>query len=159
MLGLGEHHLLWHRRLCPPQSPSLHKLAGKLMVSSWNANSMCMQSFQLKTEILGKFGTMWSCLTFTICLFPAPINSLRTSLPGKLRLAPHALSPGWHVLLLLLKLKPTSGLVSVRLELLRPLLVAGKHLMRVHKLCWAHFVEFEGIHCCKCSLSSNIGAA
>ena len=41
-----------------------------------------------------------SCLTFTICLFPTPIKSLRTSLPGKLRLAPHAPIPGWHALLL-----------------------------------------------------------
>ena len=30
-------------------------------------------------------------------LFPALIKSLRTSLPGELRLAPHAPSPGWHV--------------------------------------------------------------
>ena len=36
---------------------------------------------------LGKHGTMWSCLTFIICLFPALIKSLRTSLPGELRLA------------------------------------------------------------------------
>ena len=27
---------------------------------------------------------------------PVPIESLRTSLPGELRLAPHAPSPGWH---------------------------------------------------------------
>ena len=31
--------------------------------------------------------------TSTICLFPTPIKSLRRSLPGKLRLAPHAPSP------------------------------------------------------------------
>ena len=35
---------------------------------------------------------------------PTPINSLRTSLPGELRLAPHAPSPGWHASLLLLLL-------------------------------------------------------
>ena len=39
---------------------------------------------------------MWSCLTFTICLLPAPIKSLRANLPGELRLNPHASSPGWH---------------------------------------------------------------
>ena len=38
---------------------------------------------------------MWSCLTFTICLFLALIKLLRTSLPGELRLASHAPSPGW----------------------------------------------------------------
>ena len=45
-------------------------------------------------------------LSFTICLFPDPIKSLRTSLPGKLRLAPraHACSPGWHGFQLLLLL-------------------------------------------------------
>ena len=36
---------------------------------------------------------MWSCLTFIICLILGPIRSLRTSLPGELRLAPHAPSP------------------------------------------------------------------
>ena len=36
------------------------------------------------------------CRTFTICLFPAPVMLLRTSLPGKLSLAPHAPSFGWH---------------------------------------------------------------
>ena len=35
------------------------------------------------------------CLMF-VCLFLAPIKNLRTSLPGKLRLAPQAPSPGWH---------------------------------------------------------------
>ena len=45
--------------------------------------------------------------TFTLCLFLAPIKSLRTSLPGELRLAPHAPSPGWHALLLLLLLSTT----------------------------------------------------
>ena len=44
------------------------------------------------------------CLTFTICLFPAPINLLRTSLPGELRLAPHAPNPCWHMFLVLLLL-------------------------------------------------------
>ena len=39
-----------------------------------------------------------SCLTSTICLFPAPIKSLRLSLPGELRIALHAPSPGWPVL-------------------------------------------------------------
>ena len=34
-------------------------------------------------------------------LFPVPIKSLRTSLPGELRLAPRAPSPGWHASLLL----------------------------------------------------------
>ena len=34
------------------------------------------------------FGTMWFCLTTIICLFTIPIKSLRTSLPGELRLAP-----------------------------------------------------------------------
>ena len=32
--------------------------------------------------------------SFTICLFPAHFKPLRTSLPDKLRLAPHAPSPG-----------------------------------------------------------------
>ena len=36
------------------------------------------------------------CTTLTICLLHAPVKSLRTSLPGELRLAPHAPSPGWH---------------------------------------------------------------
>ena len=35
-------------------------------------------------------------LTFTICLFPAPIKSLGTSLSGELRLAPHSPNPGWQ---------------------------------------------------------------
>ena len=39
---------------------------------------------------------MWSCLTAIICLLPAPTKSLGTSLPGELRLAPHAPGPGWH---------------------------------------------------------------
>ena len=47
---------------------------------------------------------MWSCLTFTTCLFHALIKSPRTSLPGELRLAPHAPSPGWKAFLLLLLL-------------------------------------------------------
>ena len=51
---------------------------------------------------LGKSGTMWSYLTCTICLFSVPIKSLETSLPGKLRLVPHAPSPGWHMILRLL---------------------------------------------------------
>ena len=38
---------------------------------------------------------VWVQATLTICLFPAPIKSLKTSLPGELRLAPHAPSPGW----------------------------------------------------------------
>ena len=45
---------------------------------------------------------MWFCLTFTICLFPAPVKSLRLSMPGELRFAPHAPSPGWHAVFLLL---------------------------------------------------------
>ena len=53
---------------------------------------------------LGKFGMMSSCLMSTMCLFPAHTKSLRTSLPGKLRLAPHAPSPGWHALLAFLLL-------------------------------------------------------
>ena len=36
---------------------------------------------------------LFECLTFTICLFPAPIKSLRTGLPGSLRLALRASSP------------------------------------------------------------------
>ena len=46
--------------------------------------------------------SMWFCLTFTICLFPAPIKWLRTSLPGELRLAPHTASPGGHAFQVLL---------------------------------------------------------
>ena len=38
---------------------------------------------------------MWFCLRTIICLYPAPIKSLRTSLPGELRLALHAPNPGW----------------------------------------------------------------
>ena len=45
--------------------------------------------------------------TFTLCLFLAPVKSRRTSLPGEVRLAPHAPSPGWHALLLLLLLLTT----------------------------------------------------
>ena len=41
-----------------------------------------------------------------LLLFPAPIKSLRTSLPGELRLAPHAPLPGWHLLLLLFSKRP-----------------------------------------------------
>ena len=48
-----------------------------------------------------QFGTMWSASTFTINLFHALIKSLRTILPGGLRLAPHAPSLCWHALLLL----------------------------------------------------------
>ena len=36
---------------------------------------------------LGKFGMMWDCLTFTMCLFLATIKSFRTSLPGDLRMS------------------------------------------------------------------------
>ena len=36
-------------------------------------------------------------MPFIICQFHDPIKSLRTSLPGELRLASHATSPGWHV--------------------------------------------------------------
>ena len=58
----------------------------------------------------GKFGTMWSCLTSAISLFPIPSKPLNaqhmTSLLGELRLAPHAPSSGWKALkLLLLKLQ------------------------------------------------------
>ena len=53
---------------------------------------------------LGKSGTMYACLTFAICLFPAPVKSLRASLPGELRLALHAPSPAWHAICLLLLL-------------------------------------------------------
>ena len=47
----------------------------------------------------------WFGLTFTTCPFPAPIKSLSTSLPGERRLAPHAPSPGWHPLSLLIIIK------------------------------------------------------
>ena len=43
-------------------------------------------------------------LTFIIYLFPVLVKLLRISLPGELRLAPHAPSLGWHALLLLLLL-------------------------------------------------------
>ena len=36
--------------------------------------------------------------TCSIWLFLAPIKSLRASLPGEFRLAPHTTSPGWHML-------------------------------------------------------------
>ena len=45
-----------------------------------------------------------ACTWSPICLFLDPIKSLRTSLPGELRLAPHAPSPGWKAFLLLLLL-------------------------------------------------------
>ena len=45
---------------------------------------------------LGKFGPVWFCLASNICLFPAPIKLLRPSLPGELRLAPHAPSLGCY---------------------------------------------------------------
>ena len=50
------------------------------------------------TECYLQIGTMWFCLTFTISLLPALIKSLGTSLPGKLKLAPHAPSLGWQAL-------------------------------------------------------------
>lgn len=34
----------------------------------------------------GKFGTIWFCLTCIIYLHPAPIKSVKSSLPGKLSL-------------------------------------------------------------------------
>ena len=61
---------------------------------------------------LGKFGATLSCLTFIICLFSAPIKSLRTSLPGELRLAPYALSLDWHTF-------PLSLLVIIQPECLQ----------------------------------------
>ena len=48
------------------------------------------------TETAESTSQAMGCLMFTICLFPAPINSLTTRLPGKLGVAPHAPSPGWH---------------------------------------------------------------
>ena len=62
---------------------------------------MLLPSSHVNSIHLERFGTMRSCLTFTICLFPAPIKFLKTSLLGKLRLAPHIPSPGWHVFSLL----------------------------------------------------------
>ena len=47
------------------------------------------------------------------CHVYAPIKSLRTSLPGELRLAPHAPSPGWHALYLLLLLCFYAGLAAL----------------------------------------------
>ena len=38
----------------------------------------------------------WFCLTFTICLFPAPIKSLKTCRPGELSLASLAPTPDWQ---------------------------------------------------------------
>ena len=35
-------------------------------------------------------------LVLSDSLFPAPVKLLRNSLPGELKLAPHAPSPGWH---------------------------------------------------------------
>ena len=52
-----------------------------------------------------------SCLSSDACL--QMLHTLfRTSLPGELRLAPHAPSPGWHVLLLLLSYSVCQGWAS-----------------------------------------------
>ena len=56
---------------------------------------------------------MWSCLTFIICLFPAPIKSLRTSLPGELRLAPHAPGLGCCVLVVVVIIVVIINIVSL----------------------------------------------
>ena len=50
--------------------------------------------------------SIWFCLTFISCLFPTPIRSLRTSLPGELRIASYAPSPGWHVFLIVVFVMP-----------------------------------------------------
>ena len=47
--------------------------------------------------------------TSLTCLLPVCINLLRTSLPGELRLAPHAPSPGWLMFLLLLPFSCSSS--------------------------------------------------
>lgn len=48
--------------------------------------------------------TAYKCQKFIICLFPAPIKSLTRSLLSELKVAQHALSPGWHVFQSLLSL-------------------------------------------------------
>ena len=47
----------------------------------------------------------YGTIQLTICLVPAPIKSLPTSLPGELRFAPHAHSPGWREFQSLLKIQ------------------------------------------------------
>ena len=62
---------------------------------------------------------LWSCLTFDMCLFATPIKTLRKVLPGELRLAPYAPSPGWHAFQVMLSIsaKVTAGVRPRRLFL------------------------------------------
>ena len=70
-------------------------MCGKLMTGWLNAFRLVKSKVQAMLASLGDL-ELWSCLTFIICVFPALTKLLTTSLPGKLRLAPHAPSPGWY---------------------------------------------------------------
>ena len=48
-----------------------------------------------------------------ICPFCGPIRSLRISLPGELRLAPHTPSPGWHAVLFLISSIITTTIIII----------------------------------------------
>ena len=63
--------------------PWWHRFPDFVPVSAlkWGTNP---RSATLGHMLTSTPAAMWICLTSTICLFPAPINSLRTSLPGEL---------------------------------------------------------------------------
>ena len=68
---------------------------------------------QLRLMEYFRWSDLDNIVTCIICLLPISVKSLIISLPGELRLAAHAPSPGWYVLLFLLSVMVTHGVYSM----------------------------------------------